>query len=137
MIQPIFEEIDLSKTTKKGGAGLEVGPTYLVLYSGQLYTGTFNMQWYGLNFIGIYDAGAQYDVPPENYSNWQRIWRIKNAEEIAAEAEPAYMKRRREYAIGRLKSDGRLIDKSAPMEAFGYDPKVPAMPKRKSRDDED
>ena len=135
-MDPILEEIDLTKTTNKGGAGLEVGPTYLVLYHGKFYTGTFSMMPYGLNFNSIYDAGAQYDPPPSNYSPWQRIWKITNAKQISTEAEPAFMERRRKYAVGRLMCNGQVITESAPLEAFGYNPKVPAMPKR-PQDEED
>jgi hypothetical protein len=135
-MKPILEEIDLSKTTKHGGAGLSVGPTYLVLYCGRFYTGTFGKQWYGLNFNGIYDAGAQYDPPGENYSSWQKIWKIKNAGAIAKAEEKSFMERRRTYAIGRLKSNGQTITDAAPLEAFAYNPKVPAMPRRGDEDDE-
>ena len=84
-MEPILKEIDLKKTTAKGGAGLEVGPTYLVLYSGRFYTGRFDTQWYGLNFLGGIITGAQYDPPGEKCSCWQRIWLIENATELAQE----------------------------------------------------
>lgn len=57
------------------------GTRYLVQYSGYLYAGTFGMQWYGLNFNGVYDAGAQYDRPDTNSSSWERVWRIEEDEE--------------------------------------------------------
>ena len=135
-MNPILKEIDLSKTTKAGGAGLEVGPIYLVLYNGNFHTGTFSMMWYGLTFNGIYGAGASYDPPPHNSSSWQRIWVMENAEQISAEAEPSYMERKRRYAIDHhLTSYGQAIDETAPLEAFAYHPKVSAMPKP-SEDDE-
>jgi hypothetical protein len=129
-VSPILEEIDLSKTTKKGGAGLEVGPTYLVLYHGSFHTGRFCEVWHGLNFHGIFPAGTQYDPPGTNYSSWQRIWRIVDADDISQEAEPEYKRSRRDYALGRLKSNGQMIDESTPLDAYGYRPTVPAMPKR-------
>lgn len=133
---PKFTEIDLSKTTTKGGAGLEVGPTYLVMYGGRFYAGIFDMQWYGLNFQEIYDAGAQYDPPGENSSDWQRVWRIENAEEMAAEAEHAYAVSKRRHAIDfHCTSNGQTITEDAPLEAFLYHPEVSAMPKQKDDDD--
>lgn len=132
---PNLTEIDLSKTTRKGGKGLEVGPTYLVLYAGEFHVGQFDEQWYGLNFCGIYDAGAQYDPPGENYSSWQRVWLFENAEEMATEAEPAYAESRRRHAIDHgLHSNGQKITEDAPIEAFNYYSDVPAMPEQ---DDED
>ncbi len=120
--QPELTEIDLSLTTTKGGAGLEVGPTYLVLYDGRFHTGQFCKQWYGLNFDGIYQAGANYDPPGENYSSWQRVWLLTNAEKLSAEAEPEFKERRRRYAIGNLRRNGKTIDESASLDSFGYVP---------------
>src|SRR5690606_7270702 len=92
-------EIDLSKTPSQGGAGLEVGPVYLCLIDGKFFTGRFEKQWYGLNFTGWDNpAGLQYDPPGTNYSGWQRAWRIKGAEELAAALEPEYAEARRAYA---------------------------------------
>lgn len=134
-MQPILMEIDLSQTTSKGGAGLEVGPTYLVLYHGEFHVGKFSKQWYGLNFEGIYDAGAQYDSPGTNYSAWQRVWKFTNAKPMSAEAEPEFARMRREYAINHgLTSNKQTIDDSSPLEAFVYHPKVPAMPKQQEDD---
>ncbi len=79
---PELLEIDLSQTTNHGGAGLEAGATYLVLHGNRFYAGTFEQQWYGLNFQGIYAVGAQYDPPGTNRSLWQRIWKISNSAEI-------------------------------------------------------
>ena len=134
---PKFTEIDLTKTTTKGGPGLEVGPTYLVMYDGRFHVGEFDMQWYGLNFCGIYDAGAQYDPPGENGSSWQRVWRFENAEEMAAEAEPAYAESRRRHAIDfHCTSNGQTITEESPIEAFLYHPTVPAMPGQESDTDD-
>jgi hypothetical protein len=137
MNQPNLREIDLSQTTKEGGAGLECGPVYLILYSGRFYSGTFNMQWYGLNFRGIYDAGAQYDPPGKNFSSWQRIWLITNANTITSEAEPEFAKMQREWAIGRMESNKQLIDESTPIEAYLYNPTKSAMPPLPDQDEED
>jgi hypothetical protein len=53
---------------------------YLVRYAGRFYAGTFEVQWYGLNFNGIYDAGAQFDAPGTNASRWQDVWEIRKEE---------------------------------------------------------
>ena len=112
-----FTEIDLSKTTRKGGDGLEVGPSYLVLYDGQFHVGTFDMQWYGLNFSGIYGAGAQYDPPGTNGASWQKIWRFNGAEEFAASLEMEYAEANRRYCIDHgMTSNGQKITEEAPIE---------------------
>ena len=134
---PKLTEIDLTKTTSKGGAGLEVGPTYLVMYSGRFYAGEFEMQWYGLNFQEIYAAGAQYDPPGENSSDWQKIWLVEDAEKISAEAEHDYAVSKRRHAIDfGCTTNGQTITEEAPLEAFFYYPTVPAMPKQKSDSDD-
>ncbi len=131
--QPSLVEIDLSQTTSHGGAGLEVGPTYLALYHGQFICGTFSKVWFGLTFNG--GAARQYDPPGTNSSGWQRIWRITNTGRIAEAAEPDYAASLRDQAIlAKLRSNGQTIDESAPLEAFLYRPTVPAMPK-KTRDE--
>lgn len=135
--QPNLIEINLSETTRNGGAGLKVGPTYLVLYSGRYYAGKFSQVWYGLNFEGIFDAGAQYDPPGTNYSSWQRIWRIENASQISRSAELEFKTSRRQHAIAnKMTSNGQTIDETAPLDAFGYRPTIPAMPQLTDNDDE-
>lgn len=135
---PILTEIDLSKTTEKGGPGLEVGPIYLVMYDGRFHVGEFDMQWYGLNFCGIYDAGAQYDPPGKDYSSWQKIWLFENAEEMAAEAEHDYAVSRRRHAIDfNMTSNGQTITEETPLEAFFYHSEVPAMPPQEDDSDDD
>ena len=130
---PKLTEIDLTKTTCQGGSGLEAGPTYLVMYSGRFYAGEFDMVWYGLNFQGIYNAGAQYDPPGENSSSWQKVWRIEDAAKISAEAEHDYAVAQRRHAIDfHCTSNGQTITEEAPLEAFLYHPTVPAMPRQKS-----
>lgn len=49
---------------------------YLCKIDGRFYGGTFSMEWYGLNFDGLYDAGLQFDPPGVNHSYWQAIWEI-------------------------------------------------------------
>ncbi len=120
---PILEEIDLSKTTKNGGAGLEVGPTYMILYSGRYYVGEFEEQWYGLNFRGIYNAGAQYDPPGKNCSDFQKIWKITNAEEISISLENSYAISKKEHGINhKMKIYNQLVTKDTSIEYFKYVP---------------
>lgn len=78
-----LKPIDLSKSCKKkDGHGLQDHPDistkkqYLIKWDGRYYAGGFSMEWYGLNFEGIYDAGLQYDAPGTNCSHWQAIWEI-------------------------------------------------------------
>ena len=49
---------------------------YLIKYDGRFYAGKFGREWYGLNFNGVYDAGAQFDKPGTNASSWQGVWEI-------------------------------------------------------------
>lgn len=80
-----LKEIDLTKcrTYPGGGGGLTdhpditPGKKYLVHYNGDVYTGTFSYEWYGLNFNGIYDAGAQFDAPGTNSSVWEKVFEIQ------------------------------------------------------------
>jgi len=55
---------------------------YLVRYDGRFYAGKFSMQWYGLNFEGIYDSGAQFDAPGTNASSWQDVWEIQKVKPL-------------------------------------------------------
>lgn len=145
--RPKITEVDLNKTTKHGGAGLEVGPTYVVLVDGRLHRGRFNGQWYGLNFEGIYPSGLQYDPPGTNYSGWQRAWRVDDPklarrsadaililcgldpDVVVARAEAAYAASRRAHAISHHMTHGRQpIDESWPVEAFGYEPRNAPKP---------
>jgi hypothetical protein len=136
-MKPKLTEIDLSKTTKNGGAGLEVGSTYLCLIGGNFFCGTFGKQWYGLNFNGWY-SGLQYDPPNTNMSMFQRMWRVDNADTIAKESEMEYAVGCREWAIkNHMTSNGKTIDESTPIEAFLYRPKVSAMPSDDDDDDDD
>ena len=64
-------KIDLSK--RKGCEHPDIKSTkeYLVKYDGNFYAGSFYKEWYGWNFPGIYDAGAQLD-----YEEFQEIYEI-------------------------------------------------------------
>ena len=79
---PTLVEIDLSKTTRQPGAGLEPkGPQYLCQIHGQLFVGQFDLQWYGLHFNNwVSPVGIQYDPPGTNHSAWERVWRIDGLE---------------------------------------------------------
>ena len=103
----------------------------------RFHVGKFEKEWYGLNFDGIYDAGDQYDPPGTNSSGWQRVWLFENAKQMAKEDELRYAKSKRDYAISHgMVSHGKKITEEAPLEAFLYNPKVPAMPEDED-DDED
>jgi hypothetical protein len=79
-----LKPIDLDKScVRKGGCGgrtdhpdIDLRKQYLIKYDGRFYAGDFSMQWYGLNFNGVYDAGLQYDAPGTNSSSWEAIWEI-------------------------------------------------------------
>lgn len=77
-----LKKINLMKATKHPSGGFTNHPdislrkNYLVKYAGRLYAGKFEREWYGLNFDGIYDAGAQFDKPGTNGSDWQGVWEI-------------------------------------------------------------
>ncbi len=74
---PILREIDLSKGNGCNHTDIKAdGTKYFVKHNGRYYYGSFNNPWYGLNFIGIYDAGAQYDTPGTNHSLWEAVWEI-------------------------------------------------------------
>jgi len=44
---------------------------YLIMYKGEWYAGQFDKQWYGWNFLGVYDAGCQID-----YDGWEEVYEI-------------------------------------------------------------
>jgi len=71
-----LKEIDLSKAKEHQCPSLNTKDEYLVLVDGRLETGYFNKEWYGLNFLGFYGAGLQFDAPGTNHSGWQQVWKI-------------------------------------------------------------
>lgn len=66
-----LKKISLSKRQDCEHPEIRENKIYLVKFNGQFYTGHFYRVWYGWNFDGIYDAGAQL-----NYSGWQEIYEI-------------------------------------------------------------
>jgi len=69
--------VDLSKAEESECPGIKTGRTqYLCLIGGEFFAGTFNRQWYGLNFEGWHDVGLQFDAPGTNASRWQAVWEI-------------------------------------------------------------
>ncbi len=131
-------EVDLSKTTTKGSDELYEGPSYLVLYRGSFYIGTFYMQWYGLSFSEIYPAGAQYDPPGTNSSNWQRIWRLDGADEFANNLENEYALSKRKYCSEHgLTLRGKPCTIDMPLEAFGYHPDYSGIVFDEDEDDDE
>lgn len=135
-------EIDLDRTNRDGGAGLEPGPRYVVLIGGQFHKGWFTRQWYGLNFQGgPWSTGLQYDPPGENCTMWQKVWLIrdprmnrKTAQEclrmagldpyrVATELEQEYaVARRRMMAETRVSINGVRVTEDMPLEGFTYVP---------------
>jgi hypothetical protein len=82
---PELIEIDLSKTTRQPGAGLEVnGPQYLCQIRGRLFVGQFELLWYGLFFRNWHGVGIQFDPPGTNLSRWERVWRIDGLEQASS-----------------------------------------------------
>ena len=80
---PTLVEIDLRKTTRQPGAGLEAnGPYYLCQINERLFVGKFDLQHYGLHFNNWISGsvGIQYDPPGTNFSGWERVWRIDGLE---------------------------------------------------------
>jgi len=80
---PRFRAIDLRKSTDIDNNRMTDHPDiktdgtmYFIKWDGRYFTGTFHMQWYGLNFSGVYDAGVQFDAPGFNSSKWEAIWEI-------------------------------------------------------------
>ena len=150
-------EIDLNNTTEEGNEDLCPGPTYVALINGAFEKGVFGKQWFGLVFHGT--VHLQYDPPSENFSPWQRVWRVDDTEltkwsgdailmlcgldpeKITTEGELPYAERRRAYAIShKMTRKGVVIDETTPVEAYFYNPKDIVMPDPKADlllDDED
>lgn len=126
-------EIDLSKTTRKGGGGLEVGPQYLVLYDGNLHLISFSEVWFGLT---CHYPPGQYDPPGENCSRWQRVWKIEGQDELAAQLEPEYAASRKAQAISRgLRIKKQPVTEDTPVEAFNYVPDYSGIPRPEDEDE--
>lgn len=52
------------------------GTAYLCRLDGEFFAGTFDREWFGLNFNGWYNC-LQYDAPGTNQSFWEDVWEIK------------------------------------------------------------
>lgn len=61
--------IDLSKRDGCEHPDIRPQQLYMAKFDGQWAVGYFGRQWYGWNFQGFYDAGAQLDYP-----EWQGLW---------------------------------------------------------------
>lgn len=70
-----LKELDLTKGEGHNHPDIDINKTYLCKIDGNYFAGTFNIQWYGLNFNGWW-CGLQYDKPGTNSSSWERIWEI-------------------------------------------------------------
>ena len=150
-------EIDLSKTTTCGGAGLEVGPTYIFLKGGTYFKGVFCSMPSGhlTHWNGTYMD--QYDPPQDRVSDWQRVWRVDDPTipewmsgdaalmlcgldpvKIRADEEMPMAIRRRDMCI-KFHCTYRdvLITEASPIEAYLYGSKIPKMPGPYPGDQED
>lgn len=67
-----LDEIDLRATTPHGGAGLDEGPQYLVLYEEILHVVRFDRMWFGLSAPVL----GPYSPPGADGSKWQRAWLV-------------------------------------------------------------
>lgn len=68
----IGTEIDLTKGEGHNHPDIIIGEKYICKINNCWYMGTFDKQWYGLNFNGWLNH-LQYDKPHTNASKWQRI----------------------------------------------------------------
>lgn len=70
-------KIDMRKVRRSGEKlthpDINTRASYLVRRGRNYYAGKFTMQWYGLNFGGIYDCGAQFDLMLDDAAE---IWKI-------------------------------------------------------------
>lgn len=73
----VGRRLDLKKGSGSNHPDIDRHHTYLVRYDGKYYLGSFSREWYGWNFNGIYDAGAQYNQPGTNASRWEAIWEME------------------------------------------------------------
>lgn len=78
-----LKKINLKKCTEHPEEGgftmhpdISTRKWYLAKHAGNYAAGKFEMEWYGLNFDGFYDAGLQFDKPGTNGSDWQGLWEI-------------------------------------------------------------
>ena len=78
-----LEEVDLNGITEQGNADLQVGSKYLCLIGGELFAGSFTMEWYGLCFDGWLNH-LQFDPPGSNSSRWQRIWKLPDPQTLSS-----------------------------------------------------
>lgn len=76
---PKFIPIDLSKSDKHEHPDIRTdGTLYLAKHDGEWIIGTFDRQWYGLNFNWFWScvAGLQFDAPGFNSSRWQELYEM-------------------------------------------------------------
>ena len=77
MKTPKLIKINMRRADGSNHPDIDCRKNYLVRVGGNFYAGKFERQWYGLNFVGIYDAGCQFDALGTNASSWQDIWEIR------------------------------------------------------------
>jgi hypothetical protein len=76
---PKLVPLDMSLCTnedgKRGHPEINSKDTYLVLFDGRYFCGTFSPVWFGWTFNG-WHAPLQFDPPGDNSSRWQQVWRM-------------------------------------------------------------
>lgn len=71
--------ISFRKAKEHECPAIKVGERYkyiAVMDDGRMAIGSFERQWYGLNFDGFYDTGLQFDAPGYNNSSWKKLYKI-------------------------------------------------------------
>lgn len=69
-----LEKINLKKGNGHYHPDIKTGRVlYLAKIHNSWFIGTFDMQWYGLNFQG---CDIQFDTPGTNASEWQELYRL-------------------------------------------------------------
>jgi len=77
MKAPKLVPIDLSKREGCNHPDIKLGTPYLARIGGRYYAGDFTLQWYGLNFEGVYHAGYQLSYDPSyEHDDWEGLWEI-------------------------------------------------------------
>ena len=72
-----LKKINLKKSDGHNHPDIKVGKKrYLAKINGELFTGCFSREWYGLNFDGWNHMGIQFDAPGTNASDWEELWEI-------------------------------------------------------------
>ncbi len=68
-----LKKISLKKAVESECPTIKVGTryTYLCKIDGEWFVGSFDRQWYGLNF-----THCQFDAPGYNSSGWEEVYQL-------------------------------------------------------------